>query len=443
MARLRLGGRMKRTQFSMNGMGLAVAAVMLVVAGFAAPASAGSLSPDDQKCLACHQTEGLEKQLPNGEKLSLHITGDAFAKSVHGAFGCATCHSDIDLAKHPGDVPSISSKRSFSIVRTQVCAGCHSDKFDEWKHSVHAALVQEGNPLAPVCTSCHSPHTMIKGAAATMDTVPCKACHADIFTAYSTSVHGMLRSAGVTQAPLCFSCHGAHSVRVPTANQGMKDVCLGCHKEALVSHQKWLPNAQLHFEAITCPACHSPTAHRTVDLVLFDTTTHKDASRPIGVPEFELSNVSHIAGHAGMDSATLFKLLQTLNRPGSQDKMSVKGRLDVLTGAEAHKIAPSSEAISDCKTCHQAGAKPFQSVTISVASPSGIPIRFGVNKEVLNSAVSISSIGGFYAIGGTRITILDVLLVLALLGGIGGSMAHWGLRWISQRRRAQHDKRKE
>lgn len=301
MARLRLGGRMKRTQFSMNGMGLAVAAVMLVVAGFAAPASAGSLSPDDQKCLACHQTEGLEKQLPNGEKLSLHITGDAFAKSVHGAFGCATCHSDIDLAKHPGDVPSISSKRSFSIVRTQVCAGCHSDKFDEWKHSVHAALVQEGNPLAPVCTSCHSPHTMIKGAAATMDTVPCKACHADIFTAYSTSVHGMLRSAGVTQAPLCFSCHGAHSVRVPTANQGMKDVCLGCHKEALVSHQKWLPNAQLHFEAITCPACHSPTAHRTVDLVLFDTTTHKDASRPIGVPEFELSNVSHIAGHAGMD----------------------------------------------------------------------------------------------------------------------------------------------
>ncbi len=117
----------------------------------------------------------------------------------------------------------------------------------------------------------------------------------------------------------------------------------------------------------------------------------------------------------------------------------------MLTGAEAHKIAPSSEAISDCKTCHQAGAKPFQSVTISVASPSGIPIRFGVNKEVLSSAFSINSISGFYAIGGTRITFLDVLLVLALVGGIGGSMAHWGLRWICQRRmnRAQHDKRKE
>ena len=63
---------------------------------------------------------------------------------------------------------------------------------------------------------------MIKGAAEAMDTVPCKTCHGDIFTAYAASVHGVLRSGGLTEAPLCFGCHGAHGVSVPSAGEGMK-----------------------------------------------------------------------------------------------------------------------------------------------------------------------------------------------------------------------------
>ena len=118
--------------------------------------------------------------------------------------------------------------------------------------------------------------------------------------------------------------------------------------------------------------------------------------------------------------------------------------MDVRTGVEAHELAPSTTAISDCNTCHRAGAKAFQSVTISVAGPSGIPIRYGVNKDVLSSAFSIDSIGGFYAIGGTRITFLDVLLVLALLGGFGGPVIHLTARWAYRRylNRTHHDQRK-
>ena len=125
----------------------------------------------------------------------------------------------------------------------------------------------------------------------------------------------------------------------------------------------------------------------------------------------------------------LFTLLHTLNRPGMENKTSIKGRLNVSTGAEAHALMPSSEAISDCATCHRKGAQAFQSVSISVASPSGIPIHYDVNKDVLSSAFSINSIGGFYAIGGTRITFLDFLLVLALLAGFGGPIVHLTMRW--------------
>jgi len=273
----------------------------------------------------------------------------------------------------------------------------------------------------------------MKGAAATMDTVPCKACHGDIFTAYAGSVHGVLRNAGITQAPLCFSCHGAHDVKVATAGAGMKNVCFGCHTDAIAKHQKWLPNTELHFDVVACQACHSPKAHRTVELVLYDNTAHKNASRPIGVPEFESPTGSNGSERPGLNPATLFTLLRTLNRPGVENKTSIKGRLDVSTGAEAHALAPGSEAISDCSTCHRKGAQAFQSVTISVAGPSGIPIHYGVNKNVLSSAFSIGSIGGFYAIGGTRITFLDVLLVLALLVGFGGPIAHMTIGWVFRR----------
>ena len=81
---------------------------------------------------------------------------------------------------------------------------------------------------------------------------------------------------------------------------------------------------------------------------------------------------------------------------------------------------------------------------MSVAGPAGIPIRYGANKDVLSSAFSIDSVGGFYAIGGTRITFLDVLFVLALLAGIGGPLGHLTLRWAFRLylNRTPHEQRK-
>lgn len=419
------GGQAARRSFA-AGLAGAVAVALLAFAGLAAPASAAG--PGDAQCLTCHAMPGFEMPLPNGEKLPLQVSGDTFAHSVHSAFGCTGCHTDISLPSHPAAVPVIKSRREFSLKMVQVCQTCHANEFKQWSTSVHAALVSQGNTVAPVCTNCHSPHAVIKGVAEAINTVPCKTCHADIFTAYSGSVHGMLRSGGVTQAPLCFNCHGAHAVHVPSEIQGLKDVCLGCHKNAVEAHRTWLPNVDLHFDVVACTACHVPNAHRRVDLVLFDSTTQKAEARPEGIPQFVSPTGSSMTAQPGLDAATLFTLLRTLNRPGVGDKTVVKGRLEVSTAVEAHEIVPSAAAISDCSTCHQAGANPFQSVVVSVAGPAGIPVRYGANKDVLSSAFSIASIGGFYAIGGTRITFLDVLLVLALLGGLGFPIVHGTMR---------------
>ena len=269
----------------------------------------------------------------------------------------------------------------------------------------------------------------MKGAAAALDTVPCKACHGPIFTAYSESVHGKARAAGVAGAPLCFDCHGAHGVNVASAGEGRKPVCLGCHADALAAHRSWLPNAELHLNVVSCPACHAPRAQRKVDLILYNSATQTQIPEPVGVPEFAARTGAGGAQATGLDPGTLVTLLGALNRPGMEGKTSLKGRLTVRTGVEAHELAGKEAAISACNTCHQAGAAAFQSVTVSVAGPGGVPVSYGADEEVLNSAFSIESVGGFYAIGGTRITFLDVLFLLALFTGIAVPVAHLAAKW--------------
>jgi hypothetical protein len=416
----------------------AVAAVVLAFAGMIAPAAAASppapagaaLPAASQQCLICHGSPGFQTKLADGATLSLTIEADHFAPSVHGALGCTGCHADISLPSHPAAVQPIASLRAFSIAMSQqVCGTCHADQFKLWGQSVHAALVKENNPLAPVCTSCHSPHTMSKGEASALATVPCKTCHSTIYAAYAVSVHGVLRNGGLATAPLCFNCHGAHDVAVPSAGVGRRDVCLGCHTEAAMSHATWLPNVELHFGVVSCPVCHTPNAQRVVDLILYNSTTQQEISGPPGIPEFENMGGAPAAMPPGLDPMTLMTLLTTLNSQGVKAKTSIRGRLEVRTGVEDHQLTFAAKAISNCDTCHRKGAAAFQSVEISVAGPAGIPIHYDANQNVLSSALSLDSVGGFYAIGGSRITFLDVLFVLALFVAIGGCGVHMIARW--------------
>jgi hypothetical protein len=404
---------------------IAVAVLLTLTSlAFAAAPSAG-----DQQCLTCHAMEGLAKPLANGGTLSLHISGDGFGQSVHAVIGCAGCHSDVNLARHPPANNPIASQRVFSVAMVQVCRTCHGDKFEQWTNSVHAALVRDGNPDAPICSSCHAPHAVMKGAAGSLSTVPCKTCHSSIFTAYSASVHGVIRQHGMLAAPLCFDCHGAHDVAVPSAGAGRRDICLGCHTEALTSHSLWLPNAQLHFDAVSCPVCHTPRAQRMVNLILYNSATQKEISPNAGIPEFENLSGSAAVRRAGLDPTTLMTLLDALNRQGVEGKTSIRGRLEVRTGIEDHELTFATNAIGACDTCHRQGAAAFQSVEVSVAGPAGIPIHYNASKDVLSSVLSIDSVSGFYAIGGSRITFLDLLFVLALAGAIGWSAVHFAARW--------------
>ena len=396
-----------------------------------ARAAGGALSDADQACLGCHGTEGLQKKLASKETLSLHVQGKAFAKSVHGAIGCAGCHSDVDLAKHPSDQKKIASAREYSIAQTGVCKTCHEDKFKLYESSIHASLVRDGNPAAPVCTDCHSPHEVSpKAVYQTMASVPCKNCHAEIFEAYAGSMHGKARSASnQSGAPLCSDCHHAHDVMAAATSDIPKNACLVCHAGALDAHQKWLPNAGLHFEVVSCPVCHAPTAQRKVDLMLIQSGTQQRVAEQHGVPQFESRARAADTQGKGLDAMELWNLLKTFNTGGMNGRTTLRGRLEVRTGVQAHQLADKTQALSDCNVCHREGSAAFQSVTVSIAGPDGRPVRYGANKEVLNSVFSVDSVSGFYAIGATRIKILDILLLLALFSGIAVPAGHLAMKY--------------
>ena len=131
------------------------------------------------------------------------------------------------------------------------------------------------------------------------------------------------------------------------------------------------------------------------------------------------------------------------NRNRSHNRLAaattLRGRLEVRSGVEAHQISEKEKAISDCNVCHKAGAVAFQSVSLTIAGPDGRPIRHAVQKEVLTSLLATESIRGFYAIGSTRIKLLDILLVLVVLGAASVPLGHMTVKRLFKGVREKRD----
>ncbi len=400
-------------------------AFILSFTGLTAMAADGEMSKESKACLTCHDKDGMTKTLESGEALALSVSTKAYTESMHKKTDCEDCHSNLDSKTHGKVKTAIKSKREFALGMRDSCRDCHKKKATEYDDSVHAALIKAGSKKAPLCTDCHNPHTVRSAkVVGPIAETPCAKCHEAIFKAYSKDVHGLERVAKGISAPLCAGCHQAHAVKAASMGEGVKDACLACHKEALNQHKDWLPNTALHFEAISCPVCHAPDAQRRVNLRLYDSTAKRQVAEKTGVPKFEKRTDAADSKDMGLDERALWSLLKEFNQDGGDGKMLLRGRLEVRSGVEAHQLSEKSKAIKDCDTCHKQGAAAFQSVSLTIAGPDGRPLRHGVQNDVLNSLTSMDSVRGFYAIGSTRIKLLDYLLLLVVFGAASVPLAH-------------------
>jgi hypothetical protein len=169
-------------------------------------------------------------------------------------------------------------------------------------------------------------------------------------------------------------------------------------------------------------------AERAVDLRLYDNVAGALVSELPSDSKFEQQvRTIDVAGD-GLDPQELWAFVREANREGATTDVTLRGRMEVRSGVEAHQLAVKLDAVRECDTCHESGASPFENVTVSVSAADGRRIRYAVDKETLTSAVSVDTISGFYNAGGTRIKLLDGLLALGIFAGIAIPLTHMSVR---------------
>lgn len=390
----------------------------------------------NKKCLMCHNRERT-KLLEDGKEMSLQVPKEPYLASAHGAISCVSCHKAIGKVKHPSKDTNISiaSQREFSLELNESCRKCHLQKYKQYKGSVHATLVAQGNPKAPLCSSCHNPHAPVsmEHYETTEAGPPCRKCHESIYSAYAASVHGQARLHGNTirdshiQAPICSDCHHSHEVTALAIGDVLRTTCIACHENVTLLHNQWLPNAGTHLDIVSCAVCHAPFARRTFDLHLYDNT----AGAPLAMEEGDApiqEQLRAIADEGGAgDPLEIWKARSGLAQDGKALDISLRSRMEVMSGVAAHQIASKSFAVRTCESCHEPGWRQKQNVTLTITTPEGMKQSFEADRDVLSSVKAVESISDFYALGGNPNKILDYLLLLSLAAGIAVPVGHFTL----------------
>ncbi|MBL9120273.1 MAG: cytochrome b/b6 domain-containing protein [Phycisphaerae bacterium] len=210
-------------------------------------------------CADCHERH--MKPTPAGYAPKAHI--DAYLQSAHGkaiaeaglvaAPTCSDCHSAH--AVHPVDHPDSPVHRS-KIYTT--CGTCHVGILNIYEQSLHGKLASEGNLDAPVCTDCHTSHSIVqhdKVAFKLASSDRCGACHKDRTEHYRETFHGKALALGLPKVAACYDCHGHHDI-VPISDE----------------------RSRLHGNAklATCQTCHPSAGPNFTDYIAHADHTNKE-----------------------------------------------------------------------------------------------------------------------------------------------------------------------
>jgi predicted CXXCH cytochrome family protein len=203
----------------------------LLFALCAMPAWAGIPAKQDS-CLDCHNDNSMTFDLSGGEKLSLFVDEETFAKSVHGEMlRCTDCHSDKKDDHADGEIP-FKAKREVTVAYYEQCKGCHFANYTKTLDGVHYALMSKGNTKAALCVDCHGAHDISRpGQPRNRISQMCSRCHAEEAKVYAASVHGLAVESS-SDVPVCTDCHRAHDTADPREGalaMRTPEICGRCH----------------------------------------------------------------------------------------------------------------------------------------------------------------------------------------------------------------------
>jgi len=135
------------------------------------------------------------------------------------------------------------------------CGRCHHGIEEEFGKSIHSASVSKAGKPLPICSDCHTAHTIQRTDASgfrlgVMTT--CGKCHTDVAETYFETYHGKVAKLGYTKTAKCYDCHGAHNIlpvadpRSSLSRHNVVDTCRKCHAGANRRFAGYLTHATHH-----------------------------------------------------------------------------------------------------------------------------------------------------------------------------------------------------
>ncbi len=319
----------------------------------------------NEECMQCHSDESLSRTKSEGIKEKVYVDQNSFNYSMHNINGikCVDCHEDITALNFDAELP-------------------------------HSPV------LAPV---------------------NCANCHADEDEAYQGSVHRKAKGKGVSIP--CFSCHEYHYVtRLDSSSVFEREnrFCLKCHNPN--NSHDWLPQKETHFAYVECAVCHAPSTARRINLRFFDFIQQKFLNADEILPALKTDVKGFMplvdTDKDGIISPVEFDNMVLLFRQANL-RGTFHAELVVEMSPKVHSVNKGG-AQGDCKLCHEPSSPFFQDITFYLRTKDDRLVPNQVERKVLETY----HVTHFYALGGTRVRLLDKIGAGIFAGGLGIIAAH-------------------
>ncbi|MBI4535376.1 MAG: hypothetical protein HY708_03795 [Ignavibacteriae bacterium] len=241
--------------------------------------------PNAPTCKECHGTHGVggrtEPRSPifatnipalcgkchrEGEKAAVRYAGtqheiiEHYTESIHGkglmksgltvTATCTNCHTAHRVLPKTDSASSVNPK---NVPTT--CGRCHHGIEEQFSLSIHATKVGHTDRELPMCSDCHSAHTIRRAdeEGFKLDIMTkCGRCHESIAETYFDTYHGKVSQLGYTKTAKCYDCHGAHDI-LPTSDprshlsrENVVGTCQKCHPGATRRFAGYLTHATHH-----------------------------------------------------------------------------------------------------------------------------------------------------------------------------------------------------
>jgi uncharacterized protein with PIN domain len=241
--------------------------------------------PNGPSCKECHGTHGVMGKLSpasptfptnipmlcakchrEGKKAAVRYSGaqheiiEHYAESIHGkglmksgltvTATCTNCHSAHNVLPKSDTLSTVNPRKV-----PETCGRCHHGIQEQFESSIHAQRVGKTDKPLPVCSDCHTAHTIRRADETGFKLqimTQCGRCHEAIAKTYFDTYHGKVSQLGYTKTAKCYDCHGAHDIlpiddpRSHLSREKVVGTCQKCHPGATRRFAGYLTHATHH-----------------------------------------------------------------------------------------------------------------------------------------------------------------------------------------------------